>query len=162
MTIFVRLDYISIFYREVISMPGKDRFPVFAKEGEVSAEFLDFFLESSRNRIECTCCGRVHLCLSSIIDDEAEIKHLDKMVRDDPDGWVDHADAGLIGWFEYEGKQVVFGCPCGYDVAIENAIWSRKLTICEYIVARTEREKKAADYAHILAQKAVIASDESR
>lgn len=126
----------------------KKSYRIFCDEGEVSREFTDAFMSSGSDRIECTCCGRVHFCLEHCkhsAGDEEEISHLDRQSKDDPEGWIDHTDTDFVSWFEFGGLQVVFGCPCRFDVLLEHSLWAWRHDICQYLVERSAREKASAD-----------------
>ncbi len=110
-------------------------------------------------QFECGACRRIHFYIPDELGlDDKEIKSLLDKVRNDPEGYVRHdSDNGdviskhdsdskdAISSFEFYGVPVIFGCPCHYDVLVEDQIWEMRRNICDYLVVRAKNEKDQSD-----------------
>ena len=100
-------------------MPNE--YPVFAKGGKITTSFRDILSAGSRSRVACTCCGRVHFYPEGI-EEAQELREIRQQQQRDPEGFVVSSERPV--WFGFGDRQVVIGCPCGYDLLLERVLWS--------------------------------------
>ena len=127
--------------------------PKVFSRGHCSKEFSRAFVRSGSIRILCEACGRTHFHGSDNNDwEEREHEHLLESHGHDQERFIVHS--GGIPWGHIQGKQVVCGCPCGYDVFIERKYWDDRFWLLGFFKKRAEREKADADEMAVMAAKA--------
>jgi hypothetical protein len=147
-------------------MAGKAKkvYPVFV-EGDcrVSQVFINAFVNFGGIRRECDACERTHFYLPRTIDmDETEQLQLSHNAAKDPDGYISYTDDADIRGFVFLGKEIIIGCPCHYDVMLEQQLWNNLPEICEYFAFRALAEKRSADKSLDTVQHAQAVIDSKR
>jgi hypothetical protein len=119
-------------------MPEKsNKLPIFSRE-LCSEEFYTVFSGGSTSiSVTCQACGREHF--SSDGDHEkGELEKLLKKSEENPDAYV-HAADDYISYFHFNGKQIVFDCPCNYARVIENMLRVHEVSIISFYDAITKK-----------------------
>ena len=129
----------------------------FFSDKKPSDIFIRLVCHSGSKVIDCDHCGRVHYDYNGEFMEEGELEDLQEKAKKDPEKYVGHD--GDIYWGTVMGKATVTDCPCGFLGWFENAIWSDRKFISEYLIkmaaARLNQAKetmKIASETHIVNQ----------
>lgn len=113
-------------------------------ESSCSREFQEAISSKGSIQIVCEACGRNHFVDNDLNPDSTgvDVARLVAEAEQHPNQYVRHdpADDDMISWFEWNGCEVVFDCPCGFAAKLEQTLWQRRSEITKYLTARAKRE----------------------
>lgn len=104
---------------------------------ECSREFYSAFCHSGSLVITCNYCDRTYFGRGGDYED-GELEELQAKAEKEPDKYRERED--FTSYFNFNGRQCVFDCPCGASERIEALIWNNRHDIAEYLNARAKLE----------------------
>ena len=101
----------------------------------------------------CEWCKRTHFKDSSGYSyhghgdyDEGELEELRKNNKEKPDEYIVHSDTDAIGYGDFCGKQIVWGCPCN-EKSLQPYVdhyWNHARILAEFLKSKSKEESNAA------------------
>ena len=106
-----------------------------------SEAFQIAFLRQGSIAIDCEWCHRTHFNSLSNDFETGELDELQTKEEEDLSSYISHNTDVRYGHFM--GRQVVQGCPCGFDGYWEEIVWSERFCVRDYLLARRQQEVQA-------------------
>ena len=106
-----------------------------------SEEFQIAFLNQGSIAIDCEWCHRTHFNSLSNNFETGELDELQTNEEKDPSAYISHNTDVRYGLFM--GRQIVQGCPCGFDGYWEDIVWNDRFRVRDYLLARRQQEVQA-------------------
>lgn len=111
-----------------------------------SSLFEDILVDSGTIVATCEFCGRTHFATASEGHfDEGELEGLREKALKNPEMYFEYPEYDSISYGHIAGNQAVVPCDCNHLRKYENFIWEHRGLITQYLIKRTEQERKDAE-----------------
>ena len=105
--------------------------------GKVSEIFMDAFSDGGGSIVLTCVCGRTHFDIYNTHDyDEGEFAELQKKQTKEPDKYI--SSDGSVSYYNVDGLNIVYGCPCATAVKYEKFIRDYRWQIVKFLKALSE------------------------
>lgn len=113
---------------------------------EPSSLFEEIVVDSVTIVATCGFCGRTHFATAHEGHfDEGELEGLREKAVKNPEMYLEYSEYDSISYGHIAGNQAVIPCDCNHLRKYENFIWEHRGLIIQYLIKRTEQERKDAE-----------------
>ncbi len=129
---------------------------------DISSEFRDAWVHTGSIRAYCEYCHRTYFNGEEVNSfDNGELKGLKEKQEEKPSYY--HETDYSVNVIEGLNGDIVVGCDCGMDVAMESWIWRNRQDIMRYLADRIKKEfkDKKEEYDKILRMEVITEFDKN-
>lgn len=113
-------------------------------------EFMRAVCNGGSPVTQCELCGRLNFVGHARPEDdypESEVQDYIAKAEDFPDKYHAHDDSDYISHGAFDGKELVWGCPCNLASRYEQFLWAHRHVIADYfqnVAARLQGQRNEA------------------